>query len=490
MQYKNEEAEKCLVCQMMLKSDIIPNVYDRLKPETFSSGLYRKCYEVLVDMQNKNIIIDLSTFTLECEKYGISAAKVVEISDATFTASNWEYYADLIKQCYISSSVTRVITEAKNNLNENNGAEVSNTLMQNLSSINANVSSCEIHDIKNLCANYLQKLDRVISNKGAFTGYATGLSNLDEILNGLQNEYIVIGARPSLGKTALGEQIALHTAGMFGGEGVKTAFIELEMSPEQLTERAISNLTKIAVSKMRSGFLTDVMIQKIGLKLTELSNSGNFIPVTSKSRRLSDIIGCLRRLVRNEGVKIAFIDHIGLIHPEGKYSSSWEGVREISNTLQQLQRELQIPIVVLSQVGREVEGKKPSLADLRGSGAIEEDADTIMFIERKRAESKDEFTIETKINVMKNRNGACGTAHLIFRPAEVRFEDDNEQKAEAYKQPTPPSNSNQNSSQSTADYFKSKFQKKAEVKKEEFKQESKTKPYVHPNGNIEYEMPF
>ncbi len=478
MQYKNEEAEKCLVCQMMLKSNIIPNVYDRLKPETFSSGLYRKCYEVLVDMQNKNIIIDLSTFTIECEKYGIPAAKTVEISEATFTSSNWEYYADIVKNCYVSSSLVRAMTEAKNNLNESNGSEISNMLMQNLSSITANVTSCEVHDIKEMCANYLQKLDRMISNKGSFTGYATGLENLDEILNGIQNEYIVIGARPSLGKTALGEQIALHTAGLFGGEAVKTAFIELEMSPEQLTERALSNMTRIAVSKMRSGFLTEGMIAKIGKQITELSNSENFIPVTCESRRISDIIGCLRKLVRIDGVKIAFIDHIGLIHPEGKYASAWEGYREISNTLQQLQRELNIPIVVLSQVGREVEGKKPSIADIRGSGAIEEDADTIMFIERKRAESKDENTIETKINVMKNRNGACGTANLVFHPAEVRFEDDNEQKANDYKQPAPPQK------QDKDDYF-SKFKRAGQTEKK-----ASEKQFVHSDGEIEYEMPF
>lgn len=423
--FKNLDAEKVLINQMLLEPSIIPNVYDVVKPETFFSLSYRRCYEHLLELNRKCTPIDLVSFHTECKDINYQVFE--EVTNATFTSANWHYYADLVKKCYTSRSIELIMNQKASELNDSNGVDVVNSLIQEASQISVNTTSCETYDIAELAKEYIQILTDRIREKKELTGYSTGLKNLDEVTLGLQKEYIVIGARPSLGKTALGQQIALHCAGLFGGEPHKTLFVELEMSAKQLTERAVANMTHIPINRLRSGILSEMQLKKIMNKVQSFSNSQNFVPVTCNTRKLGDIVACVRREVRNNGCEIAFIDHIGLIHPEGHYSSSWEGYREISNTLQQLQRELNIPIIVMSQVGRATEGKNPSLADLRGSGAIEEDADTVMFIERERQKDINEDRIPTKINIVKNRNGACGSASLIFMPKEVMFVDDNGQ---------------------------------------------------------------
>lgn len=421
--FNNIEAEKVLINQMILDGSIIQNVYDVIKPDTFFSASYKACYEVLLTLARKCTPIDELSFRNECKNF-LNLDIIDEVTNATFTSANWEYYANEIKTCYIARSLRAVLQTSLDRLKGNNGAEVANAVMSEVGKISANTTACVVHDINDLACQYLTNLDKAIKNKDEYTGYQTGLKNIDDITLGLQPEYIIIGARPSLGKTALGEQIALRTSGITGGNDPrKTLFVELEMSPKQLTERAIANITGVGINKLRTGLLDTVSLNKVMMACGKLAESSHFIPVTCDTRKLSDIVSCIRREVRINHIEIVFIDHIGLIHPEGKYSAAWEGVREISNTFQQLQRELGIPIVVLSQVGRGVEGKKPSLADLRGSGAIEEDADTVMLIDRDRQNDSSETKIAAEIQIVKNRNGACGTAKLYFLPQSVKFMD-------------------------------------------------------------------
>lgn len=421
--YANLDAEKTLVNQMIIDGSIIPNVYDMVKPETFSTQNYKRCYEVLLTLARKCTPVDELSFRMEAKDL-VYPEVIEEVTSVTYTASNWEYYAGEIRNCYTARALRNLLTESLDRLTPSNGGELANYIMSETAKISSNVSACEVHDMNELSQNFIANLDKAITDKREFTGIPTGFRNLDEITLGLQPEYIVIGARPSLGKTALGEQIALNAAGAFGGNSrKKTMFIELEMSPKQLTERAVANLSKVSINKLRTGLLSTQQFSKVVYKAGELANLDNFIPVTCNTRKISDICSCIRREVRINSVEIVFIDHIGLVRPDGNYKNQWEGVAEISHTIQQLQRELNIPIVVLSQVGRAVEGKKPSLADLRGSGAIEEDADTIMFIERDRQDSVDETLIPTVVNINKNRNGACGKANLMFHPQEVMFTD-------------------------------------------------------------------
>lgn len=428
--FKDLEAEKVLINQMIMSPDIIPNVYDVVKPEAFFSQVYKTCYNHILNLQKKCTPIDEVSFHTEAKDIPVEI--FLEVTSSASTSSNWTYFANLIKKCYLARSVKTILLKSLEELSENNGDTTINNLLQDLSQVSVNTSSCQIHFIPDLVKNCIKRIDDAVMNKSVYTGYPTGLKNLDDIIMGIQNEYIVIGARPSLGKTALGEQIALNLAGIFSEnneQGIRTGFIELEMSAEQLIERAISNITHIGINKLRSGLLTQDQLSKIMLRAEKLSQNTNFIPITCNSRNLADIVSCARKEVRNNNMKALFIDHIGLIHPTGSYRDSWQGVKEISNTLQQLQRELKIPIIVLSQVGREAEGKENTLASLRGSGAVEEDADEVIFIERDRQKDTFERIIPAKLNVVKNRNGTCGTAFVNFLPKEVMFTDAQERNS-------------------------------------------------------------
>lgn len=422
--FKDLEAEKVLINQMIMEPSIIENVYEVVKPEAFYSQVYKTCYNHLLNLQRKCTPIDEVSFFTEAKDIPIEVFN--DVTSSASTSANWNYFATLIKNCYLARNVKNLLSISLEELSENNGDTTINKLLQDLSMIFVNATSCQVHSIPDLVKSCIKKIDEAVTKQSLYTGYPTGLKNLDEIIMGIQNEYIIIGARPSLGKTALGEQIALNLAGVFNennDSGIKTGFIELEMSADQLIERAISNITHIGMNRLRSGLLTKDQLLRIVLKAEKLSQNTNFIPITCNSRNIEDIVACARREVRNNGMKALFIDHIGLIHSRGIYRDSWQGVREVSNTLQQLQRELNIPIIVLSQVGRESEGKQNTLAALRGSGAIEEDADEVIFIERDRQKDVFEQSIPAKLNVVKNRNGTCGTAFVEFLPKEVVFID-------------------------------------------------------------------
>lgn len=418
----NVEAEKILINQMILDGSIIPNVYDTLKPECFSTQSYRKCYEAIITLARQCTPIDELSFRTAVKGY-ILPEIVDEVTNATFTASNWEYYATEIKTCYTARAVRVLLEESLQKLSAKNGADIANELMRESAKIAQNISACETHEMSELVKVFVENLDSAVTQKKQFTGIPCGLSQIDDIVLGIQPEYIIIGARPSLGKTALGEQIALTTAGAFGGEKKRTLFVELEMSPKQLVERAVANIAKVSISKLKTGMLQTNQFLKVAHEAQKLAEIDNFVPVTCNTRKWNDISACIRREVRVNGAEIVFIDHIGLVVPTGSYKNSWEGVAEISHGIQMLQRELGIPIIVLSQVGRGTEGKKASLADLRGSGAIEEDADQVWLIDRDRQNDPNEIEIPANVAITKNRNGACGEAHLIFHPKEVMFSD-------------------------------------------------------------------
>ena len=422
MEFADEEAEKMLISFMVFKPEIIPNVYDTVKPSVFFYKTWALVYEKLIDMSNRNAPIDEATVAMEI-RGTVSVVDFANVCSLFIGHGDWNFYAEKVKSKFYSRQAMVILKESLAELNESNGADVINKTIERLLDISSTTSSCVTYDMNTLIQGYIQKLDDAISNKKQFTGYASGLSNLDEVIGGIQKEYTVIAARPSLGKTALAEQIALNVSGCMGGEGQRTLFIELEMTPEQLTERAIANISKMSIKRMRTGLLNYAQLGKVMTKMQILAENKNFVPVTCNDRCITDIVSCIRSEVRTKGAKIVFIDHAGLVKPAGKYKSEWEGAKEISHTLQNLQRELNVPIILLSQVTRDVEGKPPTLADIRGSGSFEEDADSIIFVHRDRIKDAQESLVEAELIVAKNRNGQCGTVPVNFHPNEVMFSD-------------------------------------------------------------------
>lgn len=414
--FLDAESEKMLVCQMILRPDIISDVYNEVKPEMFSDADYRTGYEYLLKAFNMGSVIDQTMFAVGCEK--LSMDKKMEITSATFTSSNWKFYADRVRNAYLGRTCLSICREVCGELTAENASESIARISGLASSALDDVGGGKRTVFGSVGMEFAKVLDYRMKHRGELSGYDTGLNCLNEALGGLPNEYIIIAARPSMGKTALGEQIALKLS-----EKIKVCFWELEMSEVAMFERAVSSESRVEMARLRNAYVSRQQLGIVTGKLQALADNENLI-IRTGERRLNEIITTSRAEVRSRGCKAIMIDHAGLIRPGESHRSSWEGFVEISHALQGLQRELQVPVVVFSQLGREAEGaKSTTMANLRGSGAFEEDADVIIAIERERAKSATEFQIPTVLNIQKNRNGVTGPVRAVFMPKIVRFVD-------------------------------------------------------------------
>jgi replicative DNA helicase len=246
--------------------------------------------------------------------------------------------------------------------------------------------------------------------------------------SGFQNsEFIIIGARPSVGKTALALTMA---ANMAIHRKIPVGFFTLEMADMALMQRLLSSEARINSEKLRTGMLRPADFHNLTEAAGRIYEAPLFIDDTPNIKLL-DLRAQARRMKSKEGIKILFVDYIGLIEPENKNNvPRHEQVAEISRSLKSLARELELPIVCLSQVGRQSEGKPPTLADLRESGSIEQDADVVLFLHREREDTRDAHgqegggagNVETDLVIAKQRNGPVGTVKLAFLPHYTKFE--------------------------------------------------------------------
>ena len=299
-----------------------------------------------------------------------------------------------------------------------NAQEHIDRINERLSALTNNTTSAQISSFREIILEEGERIQEYIHNKKQWLGYDTGFSNINDIIGGLQSAFMIIGARPSMGKTALAMQMALNVS-----KEVKVLFIELEMSNRQLAERFLSSQTRIPFNRIRSGLMSEGQMNRLMASMQQLADNPNFVSLQVPTRSLADIVNVCRQQVRNNGVKAIFVDHIGLIRVRGSGNAqAWDKARTVVDTLQQLRLELDVPIVALSQLGRDDEGKKePTLSSFRGSGAVEEDADICCFIARDRAKEMTDTDIPTDFIVGKNRDGAVGCAKLTFKPEIVTF---------------------------------------------------------------------
>lgn len=431
---KDTSDEQLLLACMLTENAIIQNVYNSVKPEAFLDASNRMIYKAILELTAKGVHADIVTVYKQLLSRGvehIDAATIAHLPDLVCGAANWSFYAGNVKKNYLRGAMESLLTGATRELIEGQrtaGFDIQGFIdkfLQDVSAITNNVTGSKCYDMSSLIRSEIDYIQMCMSNKRQWLGLDTGFPGFNNITNGLQPVFMVIGARPSMGKTALAQKMAMNIS-----RNDKVLFIELEMSPRQLTERAISNLTQIPFRKIQSGLLTQSNMDKLAMKMDELAQNKNFVPCEVPGRQLSDIVNTSRDAVRNRGCKAIFIDHIGLIRCN-YHGQAYDKARYISNTLQQLQRELGVPVVALSQLTREVEqSKKGNLAAFRGSGAIEEDADICVFINRERAEEMTDTNIPAEIVVGKNRDGAVGSVEMLFQPEIVNFVDNSESYTE------------------------------------------------------------
>ena len=404
--------ELCVLGSMLRDQSIIPNITDAVCETDFFSQLNREIFRTIITLNYGGSKVDITALYNEIGK---EAAYIAEITDKVSTGANWRYYADHVKRLSQTRDFVELLDECKNVMPETIDADLSRFIERSIK-VSDNQGGSDIKTCREMMLGVINKLETAVKSRGSISGIDTGFSDLNNLLDGIQNEYIILGARASIGKTALAVNIAKNMI----RKNIPVGYFSLEMSGESLMMRMLSDETSVQARVLRCGMLG-------GNQLTTINNTGVRMAeyplyVMDKTRgELTKIVSKCRYMVRVMGVKCIFIDHASLIRHPDRRLKRYEQFSEISNEIQALQRELNVPIILLAQLGRESEGKSPTLADLRESGGFEQDADTVILMHRERKAPEGSNCIVTDIDVAKNRNGACGLIKMLFFPEYIRF---------------------------------------------------------------------
>ncbi len=425
----NLEAEKATLGALLLDGEAIGTVLRYLRADSFYSLQNQKIYQTILDLFNKGQRADLITITEDLRQNGLLDAAggpgyIATLTDTVPTSANVEYYAKVVLENSLRRSLLRIshkiISDAHDEAVESRGV-LEEAQKQIFELTDAN-QSATYKTPREIIPRAIEAIEKLYHTKDAFTGVPSGLIELDQMTSGFQkSELIIIGARPSVGKTALAMSMAAHIAIK---EKIPTAFFSLEMSDMQLIMRLISSESKIPSENIRSGLLKMSDFQAIQDAAGHIYDAPLYI-VDMPNMKLLDLRAMARRLRSKHDVQILFVDYLTLISSENAMIPRHEQIAEISRSLKSLARELNIPVVALSQVRRDAEGKKPTLADLRESGSIEQDADVVMFLHRERTgapkEGAKDYVVDTDLLVAKQRNGPIGDIEILFLPRYTKF---------------------------------------------------------------------
>lgn len=421
----NIEAEQALLGAILLDSKRMTDVVAKLRPEKFYSLQNQLIYAALEKLNKQDVTIDslalINELTIEgkLEQAG-GAAYIASLTDVVPSAANIEYYAGIVVDRSIRRELIKISSEVKASAFEigREGATIVDEAERKIFSLAEKNETAEIHSAKDVMIREFEIIEARYNNRDTFTGVPTGFALLDNYTSGFQkSELIIIGARPSIGKTALALSMMQHIA---VERKIECGFFSLEMPYESIGMRILSQEARVPMQKIRTGRIKPADVQKIQDAAGRWYEAPLYI-VDTPNMRLLELRAVARRMVAHQHVKIIFIDYIGLITSDDNKKEQWEQISDISKSLKALARELEIPIVALCQVGRAAEGEEPNLAQLRGSGSIEQDADVVMFLHRARLKEETPAQ-EAKIILAKQRNGATGDIPIMFIPAYSKFE--------------------------------------------------------------------
>lgn len=415
------DAERLVITSVLSNNDNMAVLGDFLGVEDFYTSKPRSLWKALKSMYARKITIDLASIMQEARRESLSIDQEFLKSLFGRNVHNFQIYAERVKDLSVRRQVLSLARNVQEDIADQKAkaTEIADQVSKGIERIVLSSFPSAYARVGSLVEAAIKRVHEYKDTNGAIKGVFSYYHTLDTIVGGFRNsEYIVLGARPSIGKTALllnmVENIACE-------HGLPCGIFSIEMASDLILDRMVASLSNVPSYIIRNGWTKHDQIQKItGEVRARLEASPIYIDDTG-SIKLSELKSKARRMVHKDGVKVIFIDYIGLINAERPNDPRHEQVALVSREIKALAKELNIPIVVLSQVTRVVEGKQPGLADLRESGSIEQDADVIMFLHRERAPSAETEEIETDIIVAKNRNGATGVAKLMFKPKIVRF---------------------------------------------------------------------
>lgn len=423
----NLEAEQAVLGSLLLNWESFAEVVTKLKAENFYSLQNQLIYDALIKLYNQSItgdslsLINELTKQNNLEKAG-GAAYIASLTSSVPSSANVEYYAQIVLDRFERRELIRISSEVKASSFELN-TKSENLIEDAEKKIFALAEKNEqtvIYDAQKIMVREIEIIESRFRSKNQFTGIPTGFAKLDTYTSGFQDsELIIIGARPSIGKTALALSMMQYIA---VEKHIPCGFFSLEMPYEAIGMRILAQEARVNMGKIRSGMLKREDISKIQNAAGRWFEAPLYV-VDTPNMRLIELRSMARRMVNKHQVKIIFIDYIGLITTEDSTKATYDQVAEISKSLKALARELKIPIVALSQVARDAEGEEPKLNQIRGSGAVEQDADVVMFLHRDRIKDGDTTPAqEAKIILAKQRNGATGDIKIMFIPSYSKFE--------------------------------------------------------------------
>ena len=429
---QNIEAEQSVLGAVLLDNFAMNKVMDIVSPDDFYKGPHRRIFSAMLDLNERNETIDLITLTdhlkakNELDSVG-GASYLSELVNSIPTAANVRQHSKIVHDKAMLRNLISVATDIISQGYEDSG-QVEDLLDRAESTIFA-ITEKKIRpsfvSLKEIMKDSFATIERLAENKERVTGIPTGFKDLDERTAGFQpSDLIVIAGRPSMGKTALALGIAQHAS---IERHATTAIFSLEMSKEQLVLRMLCSAARVDAHRVRTGYIGRADWPRLTTAAGKLTEAPIFIDDTPALSVL-EMRAKARRLKKEHGLDLIIVDYLQLMRGRGDSETREREISEISRSLKALAKELAVPVVALSQLSRAVESrggdKKPVLADLRESGAIEQDADVVLFVFRKEVYDPSEENVGlAEINIGKQRNGPVGTVKMTFINSYTRFED-------------------------------------------------------------------
>lgn len=435
---QNIEAEQAVLGAMLIDKEAIIQVSEILTNIDFYREAHRVIFEAMLELYNKHEAVDMVTVTeilKRDNKLGDigGLAYITSLANVVVTAANVKYHADIVAEKSVLRQLVRVATEIAARgyeANEDVGTLLDTAERRILEISNRNKKT-DFTPINKVLMTTVQNIEKLINNKGGLTGLPSGFTDLDKLTSGLNpSDFIILAARPSMGKTALAlnivQNVAFRAHKKIGGEPRSVAFFSLEMNEGELVKRMICSEAGIDSQRLRMGEMSDKDWGALWGACDVISKAKIYIDDTSFIT-VMEMRSRARRLQAEHGLDLIVVDYLQLMQGSSKISHSdnrQQEVSEISRSLKALARELNVPVLALSQLSRSVEQRavqRPILSDLRESGSLEQDADIVAFLYREDYYKPDTENKHTELIIAKHRNGPVDTVNLFFDKKCTKF---------------------------------------------------------------------
>jgi replicative DNA helicase len=429
---QNLDAERSILGAILLDNHALNTAVENLKSDDFFLQQHRLVFNQMVALGESQQAIDLVTLTESLHRVGELEASggapyLAALADGMPRVSNVEHYARIVRE----KALLRNLIHATHNIQQRalEGEDGADAILDGAESSIFALAEDRVKaglvPIKDIVRDNFERLEKIFREGKSITGVSTGYTELDKLLSGFQpSELLILAARPSQGKTALALNLAENISIR---AGMPVAFFSLEMSKESLLQRLVASVAQIDAHKFRTGHLSREDWRRMTEALGTISSAPLWID-DAGSTSVLEIGAKARRLKRDKGLAMVVVDYLQLITGRGRFNNRQEEVASISRGLKGLAKELQLPVLVLSQLTRapERDERGPQLSDLRESGAIEQDADVVMFIYRPhwaKLDASPEERDQAEIQVAKQRNGPTDKVRFVFRSRLTRFEE-------------------------------------------------------------------